>query len=128
MAHSDDDQLRRINLSIACWEQERDVRAIEQLDDVISPELVFRRADKTIVGKQEFMAGLRKPSPFAARVSEDAAVEVRGDHALVTLTVAATREDGTEGRYRNIRMFIRRNGKWQLEFWFNDDVTRMRGL
>ena len=74
------------------------------------------------------MAGLRKPSPFVKRVSEDAAVEVRGDRALVTLTVATTKEDGTEGRFRNIRMLIRRNEEWRLEFWFNDDVTHVRGL
>lgn len=69
MAHSDEDQLKRINLSIARWKQERDAGAVEQLDDIISPELVFRRADKTVAGKQEFMAGLREPSPFCeARV------------------------------------------------------------
>jgi ketosteroid isomerase-like protein len=128
MADSDDDQLERTNSSIADWEQKRDADAIARLDEVLSPDLVFRRANKTVVGKQEFMAGLSEPSPFASRESEDATVEIRGDRALVTLTVATTKEDGTESRYRTIRMFIRRDERWRVEFWFNDDVTHVTGL
>jgi hypothetical protein len=55
-------------------------------------------------------------------------VEIHGNRAIVTLTVATTKEDGTKGRYRNIRMFIRRDEHWRLEFWFNDDVTDATGL
>ena len=54
-------------------------------------------------------------------------MEVLGDRALVVLTVVTTKKDGTEERFRNIRMFIRRE-EWQLEFWFNDDVTQVTGL
>jgi hypothetical protein len=25
-------------------------------------------------------------------------------------------------------MFVRRDDQWQLEFWFNDDVTSVTGL
>jgi hypothetical protein len=125
---SDEDQLKRTNLSIADWEQKRDAEAIQKLDAIISPQLVFRRADRTVVGKDKFMADLQKRSPFATRESEDATVEIRGDRALVTLIVTTTSGDGTESRYRNIRMFIRRDEDWQLEFWFNDDVTHVTGL
>ena len=128
MADSDEDPLKRTNLSIAAWEQERDAEAIRKLDEILSPELMFRRADKTVVGKREFMDGLLKPSPFVKRESENAVVEIKGDRALVTLTVATTKEDGTKNRYRNIRMFIRRDEHWRLEFWFNDDVTHATGL
>jgi hypothetical protein len=124
MAESDQDQLRQINLGIAAWEQKRDEAAIAKLDQILSPQLVFRRADGTVVGKAEFMAGLRAPSPFTARESGDAAVEVRGDRALAVVTVTTTAADGTVGRYRNVRMFARRGRRWQLEFWFNDDITR----
>ena len=126
-AESDEDRLERTNLSIADWEQKRDADSIQKLDEILSPELVFRRADKTVVGKREFMEGLTKPSPFATRESETDAVEVHGDRALVTLTVVTSKEDGTTGRYRNIRMFIRRDEHWRLEFWFNDDVTDVTG-
>ena len=59
MAGSDRDRLERINSSIGTWEQERDAEAIEKLDVLLSPELLFRRADGSIVGKPEFM-------PFAS--------------------------------------------------------------
>jgi hypothetical protein len=127
-AVSDEDQLQRLNLSIADWEQKRDKEAIAKLDEILSPDLLFRRANKTVVGKREFMAGLRDPSPFTKRESEQAAVEIQGDRALVTLTVATFKADGTESLYRNVRFFIRRAGHWRLEFWFNDDVTEVTGL
>ena len=128
MSESDQDQLTRTNLSIGEWEQERDPAAVAKLDEILSPDLLFRRADKTIAGKREFITGLSKPGPFTKRTSDLAAVDVRGDRALVTVIVSATREDGSTGRYRNIRLFFRRDGHWQLEFWFNDDVTDITGL
>jgi len=70
MTVNDEDQLERINSSIADWEQKRDADAAAKLDEILSPELLFRRADETIVGKREFMAGLRGPSPFGQRESE----------------------------------------------------------
>jgi ketosteroid isomerase-like protein len=124
----DDDQLESINASIADWEQTRDEGTIRKLDEILSPDLLFRRADKSVIGKHEFIAALSGPSPFATRESEHAVVEVRGDRALVTLTVATTKADGTKNRYRNVRMFVRRDGRWLLEFWFNDDVTQIPGL
>lgn len=126
-AAKDEAQLKRTNVRFADWEQRRDDKAIENLDKVLSTELVFRRADGKIVGKREFMAGLREPSPFAKRESENVAVEVREDRALVTLTVTTVKADGTEGRYRNIRLFTRRDGDWRLEFWFND-ATHVTGV
>ena len=127
-AGSDRDRLEQINSSIGTWEQERGSEAIEKLDELLSSELLFRRADGTVVGKPEFMKALRGPSPFATRAAEDLAVEIKGDRALATLTVVTTKADGTEGRYRNVRLFVRRDDQWQLEFWFNDDVTNMAGL
>jgi hypothetical protein len=76
MNTSDVDQLTRINSSIAAWEQTRDEQAFRQLDEIVSPNLVFRRADKTVVRKHEFIRGLRGPSPCVERESEDVAVEM----------------------------------------------------
>jgi len=90
MAGSDRDRLKQINSSIGTWEQERDAEAIEKLEDLLSPELLFRRADGSIVGKPEFMAALRGPSPFATRAAEDPEVEIKGDRALGTVTRAVS--------------------------------------
>jgi hypothetical protein len=128
MPGNDRERLEQINSSIGTWEQERDAEAIEKLGELLSPELLFRRADGSVVGKPEFMKALRGPSPFATRAAEDVAVEIKGDRALVTLTVVTTKADGTKGRYRNVRLFVRRDDQWHLEFWFNDDVTSVPGL
>jgi len=128
MVDTDEEQLKRTNMSIALWEQQRDEDSIKHLDRVLSANLVFRRANKSVVGKADFMAGLAGPSPFEERHSEHATVDILGDRAVVTVTVVATKKSGSEERYRNLRIFVRRDEQWQLEFWFNDDVTHVTGL
>ena len=124
----DASELRSINLEIAAWEQARDVEATGKLDGVLSPQLLFRRADASVVGKQEFMDALSGPSPFSARASRDVVVEVRGDRAVSTLIVETTKEDGALNHYRNIRWFARVEDRWLLESWFNDDVTDLGAI
>jgi len=120
-----DPALVALNLDIPRWEQLRDDDAIARLDEVLSKELMFRRADGSVVDKAAFMGALGMPSPFARRESSDIAVTHIGDRALATVTVTATRADGSVGRYRNIRVFFRRDGRWHLEVWFNDDMTSL---
>jgi hypothetical protein len=115
--------LRSINLDVATWEQARDAEARGKLDELLSPQLLFRRADGTVVGKKEFMDALAGPSPFATRASRSVVVEPRGDRAVCTLIVTTTKEAGPVNHYRNIRWFARTEDRWLLEYWFNDDVT-----
>ena len=65
MADSDEHELQRMNKSIALWEQERDEDSIKELDRVLSADLLFRRASKTVVGKADFMAGLSGAEPVS---------------------------------------------------------------
>jgi hypothetical protein len=120
--------LQSINLGIAAWEQARDAEAIGKLDEILSPHMVFRRADKTVVGKTEFMDALSGPSPFASRESRIVVLDVRGDRALGTVIVTTAKEDGSVNHYRNIRWFGRRDDRWLLEYWFNDDITGLVGI
>jgi hypothetical protein len=120
--------LRTLNVEIAQWEQRRNKADARRLDEVMARDLVFRRADKNVVRKREFMKSLEGPSPFLRRASEDVHVDVRGNRAVVVLTVVATKPDGSTHRYRNIRFFVRRDRTWRLTSWFNDDVTAVTGL
>ena len=120
--------LRSINLDIANWEQQRDAKAIGKLDGILSPQILFRRADKTVVGKKEFMDALLAPSPFATRVSSDVVVELRDDRAVCTLIVTTAKEDGPVNHYRNIRWFARRDDRWLMEYWFNDDIIDLADI
>jgi len=95
---------------------------------VLSDRLVFRRASGATVGKsgdQGFLSGLDK-NPFSWRESEDISVTELGDRALVTLMVVGKfAADGSIRRYRNIRLFSRVSGSWQLEFWYNFEITAL---
>jgi hypothetical protein len=117
--------LEELNRAIAELEQRRDARAIERLDTLISPKLVFRRANGSVVRKAEFMAGLNGPSPFVSRSSDDISVAIVGSRALVTLVVAATKPDGSTARYRNVRMWDQREDGWSLEVWFNEELASL---
>jgi Domain of unknown function (DUF4440) len=120
--------LRSINLDIANWEQQRDAKAIGKLDGILSPQILFRRADKTVVGKKEFMDALLGPSPFATRVSSNVIVTLRDDRAVCTLIVTTAQKDGPVSHYRNIRWFARREDRWLMEYWFNDDIIDLADI
>ena len=116
------EELITLNVNIADWEQRRDAESIRKLDEVMAQSLMFRRADGTVVDKQTFLQALQNPAPFTDRGSEDVVVTVRGERALATLVVVGTKPDGTVGRYRNVRFFLYREGRWQLVFWFNEEL------
>jgi hypothetical protein len=68
---------------------------------------------------------LAKPNPFTSRKAEDISVNLLGDRALVTLIIVATKPDGSESRYRNIRLFQRSDKEWTLYFWYNYELTSL---
>ena len=117
------EELVALNVNIAEWEQQRDAESVRKLDEVLSPALIFRRANGTVVDKETFMRALQDPSPFKRRVSDDVAVTIRDDRAIATLIVIGTKADNSIGRYRNERFFLHRDNRWQIVYWFNEDVT-----
>jgi hypothetical protein len=122
---SDESLLQSVNRELADWEQARDTKAVRKLDELLSPDLLFRRADKSIVGKKDFMEALSGPSPFVKRESTNVDVVLRNERALATLIVTTTKKDGSVNHYRNIRWFARNGGRWRLEYWFNDNITEL---
>ena len=119
-------ELTRLNVDLVRWEQDREPSDVEQLSGCLSPDLVFRRADGRVVGKEAFMEGLAGPSPFDRREAHVVSVQPVGDRALVTLTVVTEKEDARRV-YRNLRFFSSHAGRWLLDAWFNDDVTSFAG-
>ena len=92
-------ELEELNRQLADWEQRRDAEARRRLDECLSAELLFRRADRSVVNKTAFMRGLDGESPFSSRESRDLSVTVAG-----------------------------REARWMLEVWFNDDVTEIEAM
>ena len=64
-------------------------------------------------------------SSFAER---NVVVKLREDRAVSSLVVTTTKEDGRVSHYRNIRWFARRDNRWLLEYWFNDDITDLADI
>lgn len=100
--------------------------AAQFFTDLLSDDLVFRRASGKVVGKsgpEGFIEGL-KNNPFKSRVAEDISVHPVGNRVLVTVVVVGTRnDDGSVHRYRNIRLFSRQDSRWILECWYNYEIT-----
>lgn len=123
------EQIVETEQTISAMEEKEKKAALKFFDELLSDQLIFRRASGAVVGKFEpeggFMGSLEKASPFKDRVSEDIKVTLIEDRALVTLFVVGTKSDGTVGRYRNIRMFSRFGDDWVLEFWYNYEVTSL---
>src|SRR5262249_38771400 len=112
---SDERELIDLNINLVIWEQRRNNNDRASLNQYLSSELVFRRADKTIVDKTEFMRTLDGDNRFTMREAQDVSVTITGDRALVTLIIIGHKTDGTKGIYRNIRVFFRRENRWRLE-------------
>ena len=94
------------------------------LREHLADNLVFRRASGQLVNKETYLAELVLPdNTYEFIHSEDVEVLVYDeDTALVSLRVwAKGKRSGTlfEGMYRNTRLFLKKQGKWQCAVWFN---------
>jgi hypothetical protein len=125
---NDRNDLIELNERIGEMEQASAENARTYFSDLLSDQLVFRRANGKTVGKSGedgFLSTLGK-SPYWSRRAEDISVAPLGDRALVTLIVVGTLADKvTVQRYRNIRLFTRSAAGWVVEFWYNYDVTTL---
>lgn len=116
-------ELQELNRELVTAEQDRNQ---EFFSARLSGTLLFRRANGTVVGKAEFLQDLQKPNAFTERVAgsievtEDPAVPHR---ALVTLIVRTRKADGLTQYFRNIRFFTRTPAGWELDAWYNYEIT-----
>lgn len=118
-------QLTTLNEQIGAMEQQRDEKAKAWFGDVLSDQLVFRRANGSVVDKQAFLNGLDGPNPFTSRKTEEIDITALDDRALVTLIVRTTKGDGSKNHYRNIRLFSKQGTEWILELWYNYELTSL---
>jgi len=93
--------------------------------DLLSEQLIFRRATGKALSKADFIKNLVGGSPFTSRHAENIVVNPIGDRILVTLIVIGTKEDGSEQRFRNVRLFSQFDKNFILEFWYNYELTSL---
>jgi glyoxylase I family protein len=110
--------LRDLNVAIGAAEKEHD---LDFLREVLHDELVFRRADGTVVGKDEYLRSLEDRTYDVLDV-EVADVDARAESAVVTAIVTARGTSGGApfaGTFRNVRTFVRDEERWQCRLWIN---------
>jgi glyoxylase I family protein len=110
--------LRELNVRIGVAEKDHD---LQYLRDVLHEELVFRRADGTVVGKVEYLDGLAARSYDLMDV-EVLDVQEGAESAVVDVVVTARGTSGGKpfgGSFRNVRTFVRDNGRWRCRVWIN---------
>jgi hypothetical protein len=102
-------------------------------EEVLHDNLRFRRASKAIVSKQEFLNDMKAKKTTYSSLHippESVEVTVYEDTAMVSLLLHAAgtkANDGGsptpwQGIYRNTRIFLNEEGKWQCAFWFNTRI------
>jgi hypothetical protein len=112
-----------LNKEIANMEQQGSA-ATNYFTNLLSDELIFRRASGKVDKKSDFIEKLQVPNPFISRHAEDVVIELINDRrALVRLIVTTTKADGSKQRFRNIRSFSRSGEDFILEFWYNYELT-----
>jgi hypothetical protein len=109
--NTDRQVLRQLNREIGDLENKGKRR---RLAAIIAPRLAFQRADsaQTIEDRTSYLRKVKAGGTRATR-----AIEVYGNRAIVRCVVAVGRD-----RFHNIRLFVRRKGRWQLLGWANEPV------
>jgi Domain of unknown function (DUF4440) len=95
------------------------------LQDHIGDDLLFQRADGTVVGKKEFLEKWKGGSPFTARFVSDVTANLQvgePNRGVVTLLIHAIDKLGAHHVYRNLRFCEKRGAKWQIYAWYNAET------
>ena len=118
----DAETLRSVNVEIGECERARNVARLAEL---LHDELEFRRADGTIVQKQEYLDAV-PARMYTTLASDVVAVDAGGASPTVTVIVrAAGTENGRSfaGTFRNTRVFVHEDDRWQCRLWVDTRVA-----
>jgi hypothetical protein len=126
----DQRDLIEINTKIGEAELARDDQFLR---DVLDEKFQFRRANGELVNKEHYLETIISPlNTYDYLESEKLEVTVYENSAVVSLLVRAkgTRHKGRsdekafEGVYRNLRLFVKRDGDWQCAMWCNTRIEQ----
>lgn len=97
-------------------EKEGDRKSLERY---LHQDLVFRRADGSIVGKEAFLADLkpRERLDWELMSDEPDAADARSESVALTLIVRTS-----AGSFRNMRVFVQDDGGWRCRLWVNTEL------
>lgn len=110
--------LKKLNLEIAAAEDRGDQ---QWLRSILAPELSFRRANGTVVGKEQFLKDIK---PRGASKTEIESVEIYGKDRAIVTCVVILKIDGQDASFHNLRLFIREESGWKLLGWANERLAK----
>lgn len=121
----EEQKLRDLNIKIGEAEKNGDV---EFLESILAENLIFERANKNVVNKEEYLAALSSGArTYESLVTDQIKVGLDDDNAVVTLRVTTKGKlNGEEfsGQFTNVRRFVRLNGQWQCVEWRNTRIAQ----
>jgi len=120
------DEIELLNQSIRDAEWNRD---ISFMDNILTDDMLFRRANGSFADKKTYLAGLKDPDNNYNHLENiELKVEARetGNLAIANVIVKASGTRGKDqkpfnGEFRNIR-FFRKEKEWKLYAWYNEVI------
>lgn len=117
-----DEICRLIGLNVLIGEAELN-RDENFLREILSDDLVFRRATGDVVTKEIYLSELANPeNTYEYLRAENIKAQVNEDAALISLIVTAKGKRGEkkfEGKFRNLRVFTGDEKKRRCVIWHN---------
>ena len=99
------------------------------MQEVLSDELVFRRANGSVTSKADYLQGLMNTENTYDRLdADDIEVQTYEGMAVVSLCVNAAGMRGVSpfaGKFRNVRIFMQDSTAphgWLCHMWFNTKI------
>jgi hypothetical protein len=90
------------------------------LDRRLAPTFAFRRADGTIVNREQFLQAVKQSGPRTLSVES---IALLGRHRAIVTCVVSMPVNGQPKAFDNVRLFVRSaGGDWQLMGWANEPV------
>jgi len=113
----DFEELIRINKEIAVAEDQGDVEALKRQ---LASTLAFRRANGTLVNRDEFLQAVKPSGPREMTIQS---ITLLGQHRALVTCVVSMPVNGRLTRFENARLFVRTADEWKLMGWANEPVS-----
>jgi hypothetical protein len=131
----DVDELINLNKEMALRENAGDS---DWFENILAPEIAFRRASGVIIDREAFLSALKNPSNTLRTYEQTEGVEIAENLAvfkcIISTTSPSDNNSGNTGpaddvikKFRNIRLFVKQkfedDSRWLLLGWANEDIT-----
>jgi len=127
------DEIRELNAQMHA-EEKRGADGLGFYRELLDQTLRFRRADGTVVTRDEYLIGLVNPENRRDQIEPDGPIDctVYENTAIASVLLRVKGSNAGKpfsGVFRNVRIFHRdaADKPWRLKVWFNDKVPDPNG-